>query len=132
MHGEFGIDYERKWLEKYGLTYYGCCEPLHKKIEVLTRIPNLRKISISPWADVAAAAELMRDRYVMSLKPGPMVLAGTSFDAEDVRKELSAKLKSARGCNVEIILKDISTVRHEPWRLWQWEKTASEVVRSIE
>ena len=132
MHGEFGIDYERRWLEKYGLTYYGCCEPLHKKIGVLARRPNLRKISISPWADVAAAAELMRDRYVMSLKPAPMVLAGTSFDAEDVRKELSTKLKSARGCNVEIILKDISTVRHEPWRLWQWEKTASEVVRSFE
>jgi hypothetical protein len=132
MHREFGIDYERRWLEKFGLAYYGCCEPLHRKIGELTSISNLRKISISPWADVAAAAELMRGRYVMSLKPGPMVLAGTSFDAGDVRKELSTKLKSARGCNVEIILKDISTVRHEPWRLWQWEKTASEVVRSFE
>jgi hypothetical protein len=52
IHQEFGIDYEMEWLKKFGMTYYGCCEPLHDRIRELRAIPNLRKISLSPWADV--------------------------------------------------------------------------------
>jgi hypothetical protein len=132
MHEEFGIAYERQWLERFGLAYYGCCEPLHDKIERLATIPNLRKISISPWADVAAAAEQMRGRYVISLKPSPSCLAESTFEIERVRRELDLKLEAARGCNVEIVLKDISTVRHEPQRLWRWTEVATEMVRSLE
>src|SRR5208283_378580 len=51
MHREFGLQYERRWLELFGLAYYGCCESLHNKIRILETLPNLRKISISPWAD---------------------------------------------------------------------------------
>jgi len=32
------------------------------------------------------------------------------------------------GCPVELILKDISTVRYEPQRLWEWEDIARRVV----
>jgi hypothetical protein len=39
-----------------GLNYYGCCEPLHNKMDILAKVPRLRKISISPWCDVARAA----------------------------------------------------------------------------
>lgn len=131
VHEEFGIAYERRWLERFGLAYYGCCEPLHNKLERLAAIPNLRKISISPWANVAAAAELMRGKYVISLKPSPSCLAESSFEVEAVRRELRAKLEAARGCNVEIVLKDISTVRHEPQRLWRWTEVATELVRSL-
>jgi hypothetical protein len=130
MHEEFGLAYERRWLERWDLAYYGCCEPLHNKLEILASIPNLRKVSVSPWADVAASAEAMRGKYVMSLKPSPAVLAGKDFDPEAVRVELRTKLAAARGCNVEIILKDISTVRHEPRRLWEWVRVASEVIAS--
>ncbi len=131
MHREFGLDHEKRWLSKFGLAYYGCCEPLHNKIRILESLPNLRKISVSPWADVPAAAELMRGRYVISLKPGPAVLAWQSFDAEAVRAELTSKLQAARGCNVEIILKDISTVHHEPARLWEWDRIARQVIEAV-
>jgi len=131
MHQEFGLAYERRWLAKWDLAYYGCCEPLHDKLAILSSIPNLRKVSVSPWADVAASAEAMRGRYVMSLKPSPQVLAGPEFDPEAVRRELRGKLSAARGCNVEIILKDISTVRHEPRRLWEWVRVANEVITSL-
>jgi hypothetical protein len=131
MHREFGLAYERRWLELFGLAYYGCCEPLHNKIAVLETLPNLRKISISPWADVAAAAELMRGRYVMSLKPSPALLVGSSFNADGIRQELTTKLAAARGCNVEIILKDISTVCHEPRRLWEWARIARETIQAV-
>ena len=131
MHKEFGIDYEKQWLRRFGLSYYGCCEPLHDKIGILEAIPNLRKISVSPWANTERAAELMQGRYVMSLKPRPAVLAGSSFSGEDVREELRSKLAAARGCNVEIILKDISTVGHQPWRLWEWTRIATETAREF-
>jgi hypothetical protein len=131
MHKEFGIDYEAQWLRRFGLAYYGCCEPLHNKIGILEAIPNLRKISISPWANVEAAAELMRGRYVMSLKPQPALLAGPSFRGDDVRTALRSRLQEARGCSVEIILKDISTVAHEPWRLWEWTRIATETAREL-
>ena len=127
MHEEFGVAYELQWLSRFGLTYYGCCEPLHDKLEVLGRIPNLRKISISPWADVAAAARRIGRRYVISLKPSPSVLAAPHWHPEQVRRELETKLEAARGCNVEIVLKDISTVQRQPQRLWQWMQVASEV-----
>ena len=131
MHREFGLQYEKGWLERFGLAYYGCCEPLHNKIAILESLPTLRKISISPWADVAAAAELMRGRYVMSLKPTPAPLAVSAFHPEVVRKELMEKLAAARGCNVEIILKDISTVNHEPARLWEWARIARETIEAL-
>ena len=131
MHREFGLEHEKRWLSKFGLAYYGCCEPLHNKISILESLPNLRKISISPWADVAAAADLMRGRYVMSLKPSPAVLAWQSFDRDAVRKELTEKLSAARGCNVEIILKDISTVQHDPSRVWEWARIARETIEAM-
>ncbi len=132
MHKEFGIDYEKKWLNKFGLTYYGCCEPLHNRIDILRNIPNLRKISISPWADIKeAVAQIGRD-YVISLKPSPTVLAMDKWRPEIVRDELKEKLKAARDCNVEIIIKDISTIRHEPQRLWEWTKIATEIAGKYE
>ena len=37
MHEEFALSYERQWLERFGLSYYGCCEPLDRKIGVLKK-----------------------------------------------------------------------------------------------
>jgi hypothetical protein len=36
-------------------------------------------------------------------------------------------LETARGCHIEIIMKDVSTVRYQPQRLWEWEKIAMQV-----
>ena len=132
MHKEFGIDYEIEWLKRFGLAYYGCCEPLHNKIDILGTIPNLKKISISPWADERIAAEQMKGKYVMSLKPSPSVLASPTFNESEVEEELTTKLRNMKGCNAEIILKDISTVRYEPKRLWQWAEIACRIVKEYE
>jgi hypothetical protein len=132
MHKEFGIDYEIKWLKRFGLTYYGCCEPLHNRIHILRDIPNLRKISISPWADIKTAVRNIGRDYVISLKPNPSVLAMDNWKPDLVRQELKRKLDIAKDCNVEIIIKDISTVRYEPHRLWEWTKIATEVTREYE
>ncbi len=82
---------------------------------------------MSPWANVEKTAKMGGDRYVLSHKPNPAVFAD-EWNPEQARKNLVEVLEKARGCVVEVILKDISTVRYQPQRLWEWEKIAREVV----
>ena len=131
MHWEFALRHEMRWLERWGLTYYGCCEPLDIKMDILRKVPNLRKISMSPWIDPARAAGEVRDEYVFSHKPSPAILAEDHWRPEQGRRELLDVLDPARDCRVELIMKDISTVRYEPKRLWEWETIAMEVAEQF-
>ena len=129
MHWEFAVKYEMRWLERFGLTYYGCCEPLHKKIHLMRKIPNLRKISISPWCDIESAIDQIGTDYVISQKPSPAILAETEWQPEKAREDIRKVLEIAEGkCHIEFIMKDISTVRRDPKRLWQWSQIAMEEV----
>ena len=127
MHWEFALQYEAKWLERWGLTYYGCCEPLDLKVDILRRNPNLRKLSMSAWIDAERAVANVGTDYVMSRKPNPAVFATDEWQPEVARRELVEFLEVAEGCHVELIMKDISTVRYEPQRLWDWQRIAMEV-----
>lgn len=127
MHWEFALQYEMRWLERWGLTYYGCCEPLDAKMGILKRIPNLRKVSMSPWIDIDRAVKTVGTDYVMSRKPNPAVVAADDWCPEVARQQLAEFLEKTRGCHIEIILKDISTVRYQPQRLWEWEKITMEM-----
>ncbi len=127
MHEEFALQYERRWLSRFGLNYYGCCEPLHLKLDVLRSVPRLRKVSMSPLADVASAANQVGTGLVLSIKPNPAILAGDAWRPEVARQELAHLLAQARGCICEIIMKDVSTVRYDPPRLWEWARIAKEV-----
>lgn len=126
MHWEFSLKHEMRWLERWGLTYYGCCEQLHHKMDILRRIPNLRKISLSPWADIPTALENGAGEYVLSIKPSPAILAEDNWHPDRARADIRARLDEAEGCAVELILKDISTVRNKPQRLWEWSRIAME------
>ena len=127
MHEEFALRYERPWMEQFGLTYYGCCEQLDRKIGMLKSVKNLRKISMSPWANHRRGAELLGRDYVFSLKPNPAIFATDTYNPAQAEKELRASLEAAKGCNIEIIAKDLSTMRDQPQRLWQWAEMAVRV-----
>ncbi len=129
MHGEFALQYEAKFYNRFARTYYGCCEPLDNKVDICTQyLPNLYKISMSPWVDFHRAAENVGNRFIFAWKPNPAFVAHESWDPELVRRDISENLAiaSANGCIVEIHLKDISTVKYEPWRLTEWNKIAQE------
>jgi hypothetical protein len=130
MHWDFALQHDLRWLRRWGLTYYGCCEPLDRKIGLLRRIPNLRKISVSPWCKTDSVVEQIGRDYVMSRKPNPAILAEPQWNLDRARQDLVAFLDQARGCHVELIMKDISTVRYEPARLWEWARMAVEVAQS--
>ncbi len=123
---EFDIDYAMRIYGDCGLVYYGCCEPLDNQIDVLRKFKNLRKISITPWADADRAADVIGKEYVFSYKPNPAFVAGKSFDPAPVREELSRVLAACKrnGTQCELILKDISTVGQNPMNLIEWERLA--------
>jgi len=130
MHWEFALRHELRWLEKWGLTYYGCCEPLDRKVDILKHIPNLRKVSLSPWVNTDKAVKLMGNDYVLSRKPSPAIFAEDNWRPQQAQADLDDFLTKANGLAIEIIMKDISTVRYHPERLWEWEKIAMEAVNS--
>ena len=128
MHWDFAIEHDLKWLKRFGLTYYGCCEPLDLKVSYLRRIPNLRKISVSPWCKSGRIIEDIGTDYVISRKPNPAIVAGNIFDEAQAEKEIREFMDLTEGrSHVELIFKDISTVRYDPERLFKWEKIAMRV-----
>jgi len=131
MRWEFAVEHDMRWLTRWGMTYYGCCEPLDKSIDVIRRIPNLRKISTTPWADTARMVEQVGTDYVLSRKPNPAVFATDEWHPDRARRELRDFLEQARGCHVELIMKDISTVRYQPQRLWEWAAMAMEEAQAF-
>ena len=126
MHWEFALKHEMRWLERWGLNYYGCCEPLHTKVQMLKQVPRLRKLSCSPKCDKVSMAEQCGRDYVISLKPNPAIFAGSYWSPEVARREIREDLDKLQGCVVEIVLKDISTVSGVPQRLWEWARIARE------
>ncbi len=126
MFGEFVFPYQLPILERFGLNCYGCCEPIHSRWHIVKQIPRLRRVSVSPWCDVPAMAEMLGDNYILSIKPNPTMLAAITFDADAVRADIREKLEQTRGCHVEFIMKDNNTINNDPHRVKEWVRIAQE------
>ena len=128
-HEEFDIQYTVPLASQCAYTYYGCCEPLHDRINKLKKYPNLRKIGVSPWADVEKGAQEIGGNYVLSRKPNPANVA-IRTDRDQIRSEIgeTARLCREYGCPCDITLKDISTVSYRPQNLIDWAEAASGVL----
>jgi len=110
MYHEFIFPYYRDIAVQFGLLYYGCCEPAHAIwADSVSRLPNLRKVSISAWCNEELMGEALRgSRVIYSRKPSPIFIGvGTDFDAEGFRQHIARTLRAARGCYLEIIFRDI-------------------------
>ena len=128
MHEEFAIRYEKRYLARFGLSNYGCCEPLERKVDlILENIPNVRKISMSPKADVASGAEAIGRKTVFSWKPNPTMIGMPTWDPDFIRRELRDALEKTRDCVVEIVMKDLHTCCGEVHRMTEWIKIAKEL-----
>jgi hypothetical protein len=120
MHDEFLLQYQIPILSRFGLAAYGCCEDLTRKIDILRQIPNLRRISVSPFADVAACAEQIGTDYCISYRPSPTDMVSTGFDVERITKTLQRDFAYLKGCYFDITLKDVETVESDPNRVRRW------------
>lgn len=133
MHDEFEIEYAKEFFDGFGLVYYGCCEPLHDKIDIVKKLPNLRKISVTPWANVRRCAEQMGSEFVLSRKPNPASVAVPHLDEGALRRDILETLTICRenGTSCDFVLKDISGVHYNPMNLTRWEQVVMETVRNF-
>jgi hypothetical protein len=128
MHAEFSLAYEKRLLAPFGLTGYGCCEDLTAKLDDVLTIPHIRRISISPFADLAQCAAKLGNRCILNWKPQPAMLVG-EFDEELIRRYIRQALAAARGCVFEMVLKDTHTCDHQPGRFTRWTEIARECIQ---
>jgi hypothetical protein len=132
QHEEFVLEHQLPILERFGLVAYGCCEPYTHKFDMLKRrVPRLRRVSVSPWCDIPAAAAALQDRYIFSWKPTPAMLADV-FHPDQVRRYIRTALEAARDCIVEIILKDTFTIQRDPRRVEEWTRIAREEIEGVQ
>jgi len=126
MFAEFIFPYQLPILERFGLNCYGCCEPLDKRWRYIQNIPRLRRVSVSPWADIEVMAEQLGNRYIFSLKPNPAYLAVPVMDEDFVRSGLKKTMAAIHDCRVEIIMKDNHTIGNNPENVKRWCRIARE------
>ena len=127
MFGEFFLPYMAEVCARFGLVYYGCCEPVHDRWErVIQAIPNIRAVSVSPWCDRRLIAEKLGRRVVFSRKPWAAPISGSRPDWDALRQDLDETLAAGRDCNLEIIYRDVYRIHGDRPRLRQW----ADMVRS--
>ena len=128
MHDEFVLRYQLPIMKPFGLAAYGCCEDLTNKIDILRQVPNLRRIAVTPAADVHKCAEQIGTDYVISYRPNPAQMVCCGYDEALVRKIIADAMDACRGLHVDITLKDVQTIQNDPPRLIKWTRLVREIV----
>jgi len=130
---EFIFPYQAAVAEHFGKCYYGCCEPVHSRWHVIKQLPNLARVSVSPWCDQEFMAKAMGNRYGFSRKPNPSMISTEKFDEDFIRADIDETLAitKAHGCPVELAMKDVHTLNNELGRLARWVQLAREEIDNI-
>lgn len=127
---EFIFPYQKSLADRFGLVYYGCCEPVHNRWHVLTELDNLSRVSVSPWCDEPFMAAACGEEVVYSRKPNPTLVSTDCFDEAAIRADLRHTLETAGPCRLEIVMKDVHTLKEEPDRLARWVALARDEIRT--
>jgi len=76
-------------------------------------------------------AEALGKKYVLSRKQNPALISVEYFDEDAIREDLRYTLKTARNCNLEILMKDVVTLSNHLERLARWVEIAREEIEKI-
>lgn len=131
MFEEFVFPYYKKMLDSAGLVSYGCCEAVHPIWDsCLSTLPNLRKVSISPWCNEAFMGERLAGRQTVYLrKPSPNFLGvGAELDEDAVRAHFKDTAMAARGCHLEFAQRDVYTIHHNPIKVRRYVELIREAI----
>jgi hypothetical protein len=130
MYEEFIYPCEKPIMDRFGLTCYGCCEPVDTRWQVVKRHNRLRRVSCSAWANLEKMADYLQDDFILSLKPSPSALAVPSPDWAAIRSYLRRAIEIAGGGHLEIIMKDNHTLADRPENAVEWVRIAKEEVEN--
>jgi hypothetical protein len=132
MFEEFIFPYQTPLHERFGLNCYGCCEPLDSRWHIIRGIPNLRRVSVSPWADEEKMAGYLGKSCIYSRKPNPADLAAPKMNEKSARGSIRKTLETTRdGCVVELVMKDNHTIGGNPDNIIRWVEIAREEIARI-
>lgn len=112
-YGEFVLPYQLPLLSRFGLNAYGCCEPLDNRIDLITdKVPNLRKVTVSPWSSADFMAEKLGKNYVYCLKMNPAYIATEKIYEESIRAAAREAFNATfkHGCPTEVLMRDVLTL----------------------
>ena len=131
MFKEYIFPYQKKLMERFALSCYGCCEPLDERFDIVKSVPNLRRVSVSAWANKQIMSDKLKHDYIYSLKPSPAPLSVPVLDQEFARVEIKEALKIAKDNCLELIMKDNHTLGNNPDNLKNWLKIVREEIESM-
>ena len=118
---------------RFGLVSYGCCEKMQQRFEKVRTLPNLRRVSVSPWADKLELGEMMGGDYLYAWKLNPSVLARDKASTDAIRADIEPFIGPRRGfgCRLELVMKDNHTLCRNPQNVKTWVCTAKEIVNQL-
>ena len=125
---EFIFPYQSKLAALFGLCCYGCCEPVNNRWHILKRLDNLRIIAVSPWADEEFMATEIAGEYVYSRRPNPALISTKVFNEQEIRADIRNTFDIAKGCPIELLMKDVHTLNNQPQRMARWVEIAKEEI----
>ncbi len=116
MFGEFIVPTYEKIAKEFAQLSYGCCEPVDGLWdEHLSKLSNMKKVSISPWCNEQIMGEKLVDSGIIYFrKPSPNYLGvGKNFDEIAFRQHIKDTVTAARGCQVEFAQRDVYTINND-------------------
>jgi hypothetical protein len=121
MFAKFYLPYMAEVAADFGLVYYGCCEPVHDRWDmILAAIPQVRAVSISPWCDMKFMGEQLGKTCIFSRKPKPWFLSGDQADWDALEKDVDETIAAARDGCLEILYRDVYRINGDRMRLRRW------------
>ena len=131
MYGEFILPHHKKIMERFALNCYGCCEPFDPLWKYIKQLPNLHRVSVSPWADWTKVPEYLGKDYVASVKPIPTPLANPNMNEDVVRKDCRRAVEETKGGICEFIMKDTHTMGRNPRNASRWVELMREEIDRV-
>ena len=128
QYEEFIFPYYYEISKHFGSLYYGCCEPVEGIWHLIKQYHNLKAVSISPWCNQEEMAANLKGDYIFSRKPMPTLVSTETFDEDEIKKDLEYTIKTASGCELELIMKDVHSVNYEHFRMGRWVELARQAV----
>lgn len=130
MFGEFFFPYFHEVTKHYGLLSYGCCEPVHAYWEkYISKLPGLRKVSISPWCDEEYMGQALKGTNVIyHRKPSPNFTGvGTDLEEDAFRAHIRKTFQCTQGCKLEFSFRDVYVLNGRPDK----PRRAVQIVREL-
>jgi len=131
IYGEFILPRHQRILDRFALNCYGCCEPYNSRWKYVKQLPNLRRVSVSPWADWRTVPDLLGKDYIASVKPMPTPLASYHMNEDVVRRDCRKAAEETKGGICEFIMKDNHTLGNNPHNAIRWVEIMREELAKV-